>query len=219
MKADQAGRGKGSALARNLIFRYVGDPGEDEMINQTLEVVNEQSVSVVPVLRFRALGKDREPLPRVKVTTVYGSDKGRLVLPSGSGYDILRFSGPGAQDVADVEVTVERVEIAEKEAGATPVTTQALDAEGGEVSRFGRFAKVRLTNDNSAPVWVRVAYVVWDQPADGDTQQAVEVTPVGGLTMIPPRLSFVVDVDPRAAAAIARNANGPAVSIKAYNSQ
>ncbi|MFF3460149.1 hypothetical protein ACFYXH_38815 [Streptomyces sp. NPDC002730] len=65
----------------------------------------------------------------------------------------------------------------------------------------------------------RIVHVLWDQPPKGVTQQAVEVTAVGGLTVIPAHGTAVVQVTGDAAAAVARNSNGPAVSIKAHNSQ
>ncbi|MDX3264099.1 hypothetical protein AB0N87_43545 [Streptomyces sp. NPDC093228] len=38
---------------------------------------------------------------------MYGSDRGKMVVPYGGAIDILRFStGPGTHDVADVRVTV-----------------------------------------------------------------------------------------------------------------
>ncbi|MGI5401315.1 hypothetical protein ACQEVG_18065 [Streptomyces sp. CA-135486] len=215
-----AGAGSGSAaLSRALSFRYVGDSGQDETINQQLEITNTSGRSVVPVLSFSALDKNHQALPQVKVSTVYGSDRGTLVAPYGTSVDILRFSGPGEHDVADVDVTVRSTATARIPAGVHDVTTQALDSEGREISRFERFSRVRLTNEDGQPVFVRVAYVVWDQPPKGVTQQAVEVTAVGGLTAVPAHGTAVVQVTGAAAAAVARHSHGPAVSIKAYNSQ
>ncbi|MFI1400773.1 hypothetical protein [Streptomyces sp. NPDC020681] len=202
-----------------MSFRYVGDSGMDETINQALEITNVARGSVVPVLSFEALDDSHQVLPQVKVSTVYGSDRGTLVAPPGMSYDILRFSGPREHDVADVRVTVKSTAVARIPAGIHEVTTQALDSQGREIERFERFAAVRVTNEDGQPVSVRIAYILWDQPPAGVTQQAVEVTPVGGLTVIPPHGTAVVKVTGEAAAAVARNSNGPAVSIKAYNSQ
>ncbi|MFF3257088.1 hypothetical protein ACFYWP_40345 [Actinacidiphila glaucinigra] len=206
-------------LSKALSFRYVGDYGVDETMNQQLEIQNDSPVSVVPVLPFEALDKNDQVLPQVKVSTIYGSDRGTLVAPWGASADILRFSGSGAHDVADVRVTVRRTAIARIPAGAHDVTTQALDSRGREMSRFERFSAVRLTNEDDIPVSVRIAYIVWDQPPKGVTQQAVEVTAIGGLAKVPAHGTAVVPVTGEAAAAVARNSNGPAVSIKAYNSQ
>ncbi|MFI0965850.1 hypothetical protein ACH4S8_31320 [Streptomyces sp. NPDC021080] len=202
-----------------LSFDYVGDSGEDETINQTLHITNDVPASVVPVLSFKALDKHDHVLRQVKVSTIYGSDRGKLVAPYGTSFDILRFSGPGKHDVADVRVTVRRTTIASIPAGRHAVTTQALDSHGREITRFERFSAVRLTNEDNIPVSVRIAYVLWDQPPKDVTQQAVEVTPIGGLTRVPAHGTAVVHVTGKAAAAVARNSYGPAVSIKAYNSQ
>ncbi|MFF2436180.1 hypothetical protein ACFVU4_18695 [Streptomyces sp. NPDC058107] len=188
-------------------------------MNQQLEIKNVSGGSLVPILSFSALDKNHQVLPEVKVSTVYGSDRGDLVAPYGTSIDILRFSGPGKHDVADVRVKVHSTATALIPAGEHEVTTQALDIHGREITRFERFSKVRLTNEDDFPVSVRIAYILWDQPPKGVTQQAVEVTAVGGLTVVPPHGTAVVKVTGDAAAAVARNSNGPAVSIKAYNSQ
>ncbi|WP_329204075.1 hypothetical protein OG257_00915 [Streptomyces sp. NBC_00683] len=204
-----------------LSFRYVGDSGEDETINQMMVIQNASAGSLVPVLSFSALDKKRRVLPDVKVSTVYGSDRGNLVVPQGQYFDVLRFSGSGVPDVADVRVTVKSVALTRLSSGQgdLSVTTQALDADGAEISRFERFSKVEITNDNDFPVFVRVVYILWDQPDEGETQQAVEVTPVGGLTEVPASGTAVLDVTGKAKAAVERHSGGPAVSIKAYYSQ
>lgn len=66
---------------------------------------------------------------------------------------------------------------------------------------------------------VRIAYFVYDQPAQGQPQQVVAVTAIGGLTRIPAHATAPVRVTGKAADAVARYSEGPAVSIKPYNSQ
>lgn len=200
-------------------FRYVGDSGEDETINQVLSIANSSPDPVVLRLSLSALDKNHHLLPKVSVSTVFGSDHGNLVVPHGYSYDILRFSGPGEHQVRDVHVTVHQVLPSDTPPpGTQEVTTQALDGTGHDVSKFTRFSQVRLTNTNDMPAAVRVVYIVWDQPAHGDTQQAAEVTPVSGLTFVPPQGTAVVKVTGAAAAAVARSSGGPAVSIKAFQS-
>lgn len=200
-------------------FRYVGDSPEDETINQILSIANSYRDPVVLRLSFSALDKNHHLLPKVKVSTVFGSDYGNLVAPHGYSYDILRFAGSGEHEVRDVHVTVHQVLPADSPpSGTEEVTTQALDGEGHDVSKFTRFSQVRLTNTNDMPAAVRVVYIVWDQPAHGDTQQAVEATPVGGLTIVPAQGTAIVKVT-GAAAAVARSSGGPAVSVKAFQSQ
>ncbi|MFE6038658.1 hypothetical protein [Streptomyces sp. NPDC056452] len=208
-------------LSQLLSFRYVADSGEDDTMNQVLEINNVSWSSLAPVLTFEALDKNRRVLHDVEVKTVYGSDRGALVVPQGQFYDVLRFSGIGQEDVVDVRVTVGSVAMTRLPAsqGEFEVPTQAVDSRGRDMSRFERFAGVKLTNDNDFPVTVRVVYIVWDQPEEGDTQQAVEVTPVGGLTVVPAGSTETVKVTGAAKAAVARSSDGPAVSIKTFYSQ
>lgn len=215
----EAGASDGEVDRFALSFRYIGDSGVDETMNQQLAIKNSVPVSVVPVLSFEALDKKGDVLPHVKVGTVYGSDRGRLVAPSGTSGDIMRFSGAGKHDVADVRVTVLEIYTAQNPAGPQGVDAQALDAHGREITRFERFSAVRLTNQDDIAVSVRIVYIMWDQPPKGVTQQAVEVTAIGGLTRVPAYGSAVVKVSGDAASAVARDSNGPAVSLKAYNSQ
>ncbi|MPY31604.1 hypothetical protein FNH09_10015 [Streptomyces adustus] len=207
------------SLSKMLSFHYVGDSGMDETINQILQITNASPASVVPVLSFEALDKRHHVLPQVKVSTIYGSDQGKLVTPYGTSTDILRFAGLGKHDVADVRVTVRSTTSADIPAGMHEVTTQALDSHGRKITKFERFSAVEVTNEDDFPVSVRIAYILWDQPPKGVTQQAVEVTPIGDLTRVPAHGSAVVHVTGKAAAAVTRNSNGPAVSLKAYNSQ
>lgn len=202
-----------------LSFEYHGTRPQKETINQALDIRNDDDRSVVPVLAFTPLDKQHKVLSQVKVRTVYGSDRGALVVPYGWGMDILRFSGPGAHEVADVRVRVVSVVPARIRAGIHDVTVQPLDAQGRKVDKFHRFAALRLSNTDGFPVSVRVAYLVYDQPPKGQTQQAVVVVPVGGLTRVPAHGTAVVKVTGAAAAAVARYSDGPAVSIKPYNSQ
>ncbi|MFJ8143220.1 hypothetical protein [Streptomyces sp. NPDC096013] len=201
-----------------LTFAYHRHSGDD-YIDQTLEIRNTATHSVVPDLAFTALDRNHQPLPGVRVRAVYGSDSGRLVVPYGWSLDILRFSGPGAHEVHDVRVTVAHLATARIRAGIHPVTAEPLDAAGHVVSKFSRFASVRVKNSDAFPVAVRVSYLVYDQPAAGDTQQAVSDTAIGGLVRVPAHGTAVVEVTGAAARAIARYSNGPAVSVKAYNSQ
>ncbi len=202
-----------------LSFTYHGERPEKETINQTVDIKNDDERSAVPVLAFTPLDKHHKVLSQVKVRTVYGSDRGNLVVPYGYGMDILRFSGPGEHEVADVRVRVVSVAPARIRAGIHDVTVQPLDGQGHKVDKFSRFAALRLSNADAFPVSVRLAYLVYDQPPEGQTQQAVFVVAVGGLTRVPARGTALMKVTGAAAAAVAKYSNGPAVSIKPYNSQ
>ncbi|WP_344076338.1 hypothetical protein [Streptomyces crystallinus] len=212
--------GEYGPASSDLSFSYTGVSSEDETINQTVSIHNTYRRSVVTLLSFTALDRAHQPMPQVKVTTVFGSDRGTLVSPYGYSYDILRFSGPGQHEVADVQVKVDKVvAAAPRVVAGEPVTTQALDDAGRDISRFERFSKVRLTNPNTWPVYVRVSYLVYDQPPKGQSQQVISATPIGGLTRVPSHGTTTIEVKGEAATAVARNSEGPAVSIKAYDSQ
>ena len=216
--ASGAGDGGAAPDKNALTFTYHRHSG-DNYIDQQLLIKNTDRDSVVPALAFTALDQHGHQLPGVQVRTVYGSDSGRLVVPYGWGYDILRFSGPGEHQVYDVRVTVTHLTTAKVRANVHPVSTQPLNDAGQAVSKFSRFTAVRVTNPDPFAVSVRVAYLVYDQPAEDETQQAISVTPIGGLVQVPALSTATVKVTGDAAHAVARYSNGPAVSVKAYNSQ
>ncbi|MFF2997299.1 hypothetical protein ACFVTC_22475 [Streptomyces sp. NPDC057950] len=216
--AKGATEDRGAAAEDGLTFTYHRHSG-DGMIDQTLSIRNAYMSSVSPVLAFTALDRHRHPLPGVRVRTVFGSDSGRLEVPYGVGYDILRFSGSGEHQVFDVRVSVTRVTTAKTQADTLPPSAETLDAAGRVVSKFSRFAAVRVTNPEEFAVSARIAYLVYDQPAEGETQQAVFVIPIGTLVRIPARSMAIVEVTGDAARAVAKYSGGPAVSVKAYNSE
>jgi hypothetical protein len=63
-------------------------------------VDNAGDTAVVTRLRLIPLDASAHVLRGVKVTTLFGTDRERTVIPRGSTYDILRFSGPGFRRVA-----------------------------------------------------------------------------------------------------------------------
>ncbi|MBM9506780.1 hypothetical protein [Actinacidiphila acididurans] len=60
--------------------------------------------------------------------------------------DILRFSGPGAHQVADVRVRIVSVVPTRIRAGVHDVSVQPLDGQGRKVNKFSRFTALRLSN-------------------------------------------------------------------------
>ncbi|MEU3464461.1 hypothetical protein ABZ721_31475 [Streptomyces sp. NPDC006733] len=171
------------------------------------------------MLEFTALDAHGRVLPRVQVDTVYGSDRGSLVAAYGYAIDILRFSGQGEHQVTDVRVAVRSVTTARIRSGLHYASAQAQDSTGKNVSKFSRFSSITVTNLDDFPVSVRIVYLVYDQPAKGQTQQATTVVPIGGLLLIPAHGKAMVPVTGPASDAVARYSDGPAVSIKTYNSQ
>lgn len=219
--ATRAHRARTKEPARPAVtqptFTYRARGGSNH-IDQMLHITNPNTVDVAPVLAFTPVRSDGLVLRKVRVETAYGSDRGELVLCPGTGFDVLNFSGPGAEQVADVRVTV-------KELAALPAASPAdyIDAKptrgGAAVSRFAPFDAVVLHNPHPVPVSLRVVHLVYDSPPPGASQQVVHRTPIGGLAVVPPREDLVVPVPASTAALIRERGAGRAVSVKTYPSR
>jgi hypothetical protein len=218
------GIGSGSAgagvSASALSFHFQRITG-DGMMDQELSITNSSGQPVVPTLQFTPLDELGEPVAGVTVTSAYGSDRGQLVVGAKGFIDVLAFHGTDSLQVRDVHVDVTSVTLAKRIVVTHDLTTTFLDASGDTVDRFGDFDKVVLTNPNDIDATVRIVYIVWDQPAEENgSQQAVSVTPIGGVIVIPHRGKATVQVDGDAAAAVARYGDGSnAVSVKVFPSQ
>jgi hypothetical protein len=135
-------------------FDLESKPG---FISQTLTIENPGDAALAPVLELTALDASGEPMPDVRVRTAYGSDEGRVVVPQDwAVLDVLRFEGPGARDVEDVEVRVREAEEVAVERPSEEPQIQRLD-RGRPVEYAHLFDAVRLTNPGDAEVKVRVA--------------------------------------------------------------
>lgn len=208
--------GCGTRNTSTLSFSY-RELGPDGYINQTLTITNHSFASFAPTLVVTPLDKTGHTLSDLHVTTAFGSDRGNLVIPpNGQSYDILTFHGPDAARVFQVKVHVKALTQVNSPAGPDHVNAQAADASGNLVSKFDNFDKVALINSNTTPVAVRIAYIVYDQPPPNVPQQAVSVTPIGGLITVPAQSTILVPVTAEAEAALQKYSNGPAVSLKAY---
>jgi hypothetical protein len=206
--------------ASSLSFHFQRIAGTD-MMNQQLSITNHSGQSVVPTLRFTPVDGAEQPVAGVTVTTAYGSDRGQVVVGSKGGLDVLAFHGVDASEVVDVKVDVTSLTVAKRIVVTRGLTIAFQDASGGTVDKFGDFDKVLLTNPNDIDATVRIVYIVWDQPTDPkESQQAVSVTPIGGLVVIPHHGTTTVQVDSDAAAAVAQYGDGTnAISVKLFPSQ
>jgi hypothetical protein len=199
-----------------LTFTYVAQSGTGRM-DQQLAIDNDGPQPVAPMLTFAALDSTGERLSGVTVTTIFGSDRGELVVLPGENNDVLIFGGPGADQVADVKVTVDEAPAVDFPPVSTDVDVTPLDGKGLSVARNGRFVSVALTSANALAVTVRLVYVVWSDPGPGRTQQAELVTPLGDLIEVPGEGSVTVPIT--GAADVANQtavADGHSASIKAY---
>ncbi|MEU4217931.1 hypothetical protein [Actinoplanes sp. NPDC026623] len=199
----------------DLEFSYAARSGDD-FADQQLLIRNGRGVPVAPILRFTALNGDGDTLPGVTVTTVCGSDRGSLVvLPHGSS-DVLIFGGPLADQVADVEVTVDDAPAVDFPSVDSAVEITAFDDEGLSTTGYSRISGVKVTNTNGLPVTVRLVYIVWTDPETGTAQQAETVTPVGDLITVPADGSVTVPMTgPADAANAAAVAGDRAAGVEA----
>lgn len=65
------------------------------------------------------------------------------------------------------------------------VLTDRIDAAGNVVPPGYRYAYVRLTNTSREAVAVRVALIEYEDPLPGQSQQAIDVRPLGDLIEVP----------------------------------
>jgi len=164
-------------------FRLSSGPG---VMDQVLLIGNRGQTGLAPVLELTPLDETGDPMPGVTVKTAYGSDAGRVVAPPRSTViDVLRFRGPRARDVADVDVRVTRsAEVPDAEPGELLV--QPLGRTGRPVNLDDFFYSSRVTNKSDAEARARVVLIEWENPPPGESQQALRVTPVSPLITIPP---------------------------------
>lgn len=192
-------------------FRYesIGGTGN---IDQTLSIVNESDATAAPTLEITALDATGDPLPGVRVTTAFGSDRGQLaVSPRLVAFDVLRFDGPSARSVDDVKVeVVNAVAIDEEYADVDWPAVRRYDARGREVD-IGSVARISVTNDQDLATVIRIVGLVYEAPPPGESQQFVRATPLAGPVRIEPGDTFTADVP----AAATRQYFG---SIKAFAS-
>jgi hypothetical protein len=114
---------------------------------------------------------------------------------------VLRFEGPGARDVEDVEVRVREAEEVSIEPPTEEPEIQRLD-RGRPVEYEHLFNAFRVTNPGDTEVAVRVALIEYEDPPEGESQQWVRVTELAPLTSLaagdgktirlPPRLRWNV---------------------------
>jgi hypothetical protein len=192
--------------------------GGSNYIDQTLEITNPNAVDVAPVLVFTPVNSDGRVLRGVQVGTAYGSDRGELVVCPDGGFDVLNFAGPGAEQVADVRVTVKKLVTLPTAGPAGYIDAKPIRG-GQKVSRFAPFDAVALHNPHPVPVMLRVVHLVYDSPPPGVSQQVVHRTPIGELAVVPPQGELVLPVPASAAALIRERGAGRAVSVKTYPSR
>jgi len=197
-------------------FAYRATSGSGIM-NQILEITNPSPRSYAPVLKLSAVDDSGITLPEVTVSTLFGSDRGELVVPARTGVvDVMRFSGKHLDRVADVRASVSTAALVHYPAITSEPTVTPIDSSDAVVTRNDVFARVRVNNDNNDPITIRLVYIIWDTPPEGQTQQADRTEPIGDLVTVPAHGETTVQITPNDAALIRKYAGAAPASIKAY---
>jgi len=171
----------GSAVDVTVDYQDIAEPG---FIDQTVLLEHGSGSDVVPTIRYTPLDADGEAVPGVEVSTVYGSDEGRLVVGTGGEIDILVFEGERASEVVGAEGAA--INVIELGTSTAPWLTQPQAVRGGvEVSKFEAFEEVMLSNEDAADVSVRVVCILWNFPVPGQAQQAEQVDTVVDEVRVP----------------------------------
>jgi hypothetical protein len=165
--------------------------GGPDVADQLVTIENEEDSAVAPVLAFTALDEDDQPLTEVKVFTAFGSDRGRVVVPPGTAYDVLQFLGTGVERIADVAVRVVKAPTVDVPYVAEPPTVTTTAPVGADKGTFGG---VKVTNDNDVAITLRVVYIVREQETAG-LQPFRTAYDVGDLLTVPARGSAVAPLD------------------------
>jgi hypothetical protein len=187
-------------------------------IDQAVTIHNDGEVAIAPKLSFAAVGPDGQTLPDVAISTAFGSDVGRLVVPPGESVEILAFRGQDADKVSDVTVVTQEVFEVEAPDLDVPVEAQGIGENGETVELPAAFRTVLLTNNNADPAAVRVVYLAYDTPASGESQQASAVIQVAESVMVPGNGTVEVPVAESVARRLRGLPPGPA-SLKAHQTR
>jgi len=164
------------------------------MLEQQLLITNNTGTAAAPTLRITALDSEGEEVEGAAVRTAFGSDVGRLIVPSSGGEDVLAFDGIPPLIVAKVKVTVVHVQpTPDVSVEADDVTAVPLNEESQPVECRDLFSLVKLTNHGKHEARVRVAYLLYTE--DEPRQQAYKVIPaVQSLVTVPAHGSITVPI-------------------------
>ena len=157
----------------------------DNEIDQTLTIENPGSAVARAGAGDRAARCGRRPdAGRRRCGPAYGSDSGRLVVPADwAVLDVLRFEGPDAREVEDVEVRVREAEEVDIESPTEEPEIQRLD-RGRPVEYEHLWNAFRVTNPGDTEIALRVALIEYEDPPEGESQQWLRVTEIAPLTSL-----------------------------------
>lgn len=193
--------------------------GGSGSIDQALTITNQADVAVALKANIEPLDASGQVLESVKVRSLYGSTRGAQILVPGVSVDFLIFRGSRSSKVRDVRLADVGVETTEFPTVSTLVEAVPLDRAGRELDYPANFSTVALRNLNPEQVTVRVVGIVWNQPAQGESQQALKVLPLSELVAVPAGGEVRVAVRREDKRTIAEFASTNALSLKAYFSE
>jgi hypothetical protein len=177
---------KTAPRAVELSFAYEAEGGEG-YLDQTLTIANKGAAAGAPDLDLVALDDRGEPMPGVEVVTAFGSDRGEQVVPAFTEViEVLKFKGPGADDVADVRVSVaDPGTLTDDPPPANDIRLKRFDVSG-RASSDTTLGSVLVTNTYDEPIRVMLVGLELAPADDGEPQHFARVTPLAGpLTLTP----------------------------------
>lgn len=173
-------RKKRSRPQAPLSFEYVAKP-VDGSPDQTLTMTNHTETAVRPTLAFIPHNMYGMPMPKVEVRTVLGTHLGAALLPGhATVQDILRFDGPGAQDVRAVQIAVTDIEELEHPPLDAGLRAVMVDLDQKATLDPEDFWGVGVANGNPFGVQVRVALVAFEDRVGDQPQQVEDVVTLEG---------------------------------------
>lgn len=200
----------------SLLFTYRVF-GEPDLIDQTLTIINTRvDQAAIPTLQIRPLDDKGKLLPDVSTEGLFGSLKGEVLIPPGSGYDILRFSGNGAAKVRDVDVKVLSVRwVPYPHRETLKPTLDCYGADGSQLTRFDDFTTIVVSNPNAFDIKIAIAYIVWTDPDLPPPQQAQATAMFPGPTKVLGKSGAMIKIGDGVQAVMAARPRPAAISVKA----
>jgi hypothetical protein len=170
-----------------VTFKYTAFGGNDR-IDQILDIHNDGLHSIRPTLEVTPLDSAGVPIPGLKVTSAFGSTKGKQVISSlFTDFDILHFEGARADEVRDVRVRIKDLKQVRYPDMSDEVTVDRYEA-GVKVEDFDApFDTVKLTNPNGDALTMKIVLIGWAKAQKGAPQQYEWAIPIDPVVKVPAR--------------------------------
>jgi hypothetical protein len=193
--------------------------GRSNTIDQTLWISNARAFqAAIPTIEVFPQDDRRQVLMGVSVEGLFGALDGKVLIPPGAGFDILRFSGDGAGQVRHVAARVTSVQWVPYPHPRTklPTTADFLDDQGTSVTRFDDFTSIAVTNPNSFDINVAILYIVWTDPSLPPPQQARLAALFQNPIALPASGKATVGLSDDVRSVMSQRGDNAAVSVKLF---